>query len=95
MGLTLTPDGIAKLKEKRDVSITEMEQITGTDKDGKVVDSKESKALNNQAKKWARHVLDEPISKIITTGHLILAVVGGVLVFPLMAKLMPLSLIHI
>ncbi len=91
-GMTLTPLGIAKLKELRDVSIDEIARITGVNKDGKPFVTQENTAINTQAKKWAGHVLDEPFSKILTTAHLLLAVIGGFLIFPLLAKLLPFAI---
>jgi hypothetical protein len=89
-GMTLGAKDIAKLEAKRDAMIAQAENIVGVGTNGKrLKNAQENRSIAATARRWAQHVLDTPITAVITRINLYVTVVVGFAVFPWLASFLP------
>ena len=89
-GLAIEEGDVADVKAARDRALEETARITGKDADGKTLESPERSQILQQARNWARNVLDAPLAVILSKINLYVTVVSGFFVFLSIAKSLPL-----
>lgn len=74
-GQKLDHHDLSQLHRLRQTLVEESERVTGFSRQGEPIDSHEYRQILKSALRWARHVLDVPIVKLINWFYLFVAVV--------------------